>query len=163
MAQMGTWSVKRVLRLAAVVGILALLVWTLLSKPVLIHTHLLSKADHRSCGAYNEEGSGLTVLNPIRSRAAERMADAFLDDASHGRFSAAMSKGVSQMLRKEYLLPVAEWRLVNRSDLDGNITLFCRLEQRTPEPKNQNACVVAMVRMRHAGTRWQISSYGLSY
>jgi hypothetical protein len=37
--------------------------------PVLLHTHILTKADHKSCGGYSGEGTGITLLNPFRSRA----------------------------------------------------------------------------------------------
>src|SRR5580700_7813658 len=48
------------------------------ASPVLFHIHILSKSDYRSCGGYNEEGTGVTVLNPFRSRVPEQRADAFL-------------------------------------------------------------------------------------
>lgn len=43
---------------------------------------MVMKADYRSCGAYNEEGTGVILLNPFRLRGPENVADTLLQAAS---------------------------------------------------------------------------------
>jgi hypothetical protein len=125
--------------------------------PVLLHTHMLTKADYRSCGAFNEEGTGVILLNPFRFRAPEHVADTFLREASQGRCSSETTVPLCNTL-KTHPLPSAEWRLVNRQDLPGHaVKLFYR------DSKNQTACVMAMVHLAKTGVIWQVAAYGISY
>jgi hypothetical protein len=48
-----------------------------LTKPILVDTHMFARADDASCGAYHEEGTGLIIFNPLRSRTTELIANAF--------------------------------------------------------------------------------------
>jgi hypothetical protein len=53
-----------------------------LRKPVLLHTHHFMARDYRSCGGYNEQGTGITVLDPFRPLETEQAADAIFHPAS---------------------------------------------------------------------------------
>jgi hypothetical protein len=61
-----------------VVGLLLIGGLLIVFNPVLLHTHILTKDEYTSCGGYYEEVTGITLLNPFRSRAPERIADGFL-------------------------------------------------------------------------------------
>jgi hypothetical protein len=126
------------------------------SKPVLLHTHLLTKADYRSCGAYNEEGTGVTILNPLRSRVAERAADSFLLAASNGRCSPETSEGLCKAVTKRPL-PGTDWNLVYRRNLGSDVDVFYRLRRTSQE------CVIAEVKLKQTGGSWKIFGYGVSY
>ena len=127
-----------------------------LSKPVLLHTHLLTKEDYRSCGAYNEEGTGVTILNPLRSRIAARVADAFLRAASTGRCSPDTSEALCRFIEKGHRLPATEWRLVNQWNIGNETRLFYKLGGR-------QECVMAEVSLEKAVAGWKVSGYGISY
>lgn len=146
----------RRLAVAAIVCATAVVVWWFASTPVLLHTHILTKPDYRSWGAYNEEGTGVTILNPFRSRVAERVAEAFLRDASSGECSPEMSEGLCGAVKRRPL-PAADWRLVYRRNIGNDIYVFYRLRQASQQ------CVMAMVRLKQNGASWKISAYGLSY
>jgi hypothetical protein len=135
---------------------LAVLAWEISSKPVLLHTHVFTEADYRSCGAYNEEGTGTTILNPLRSLRPERAAERFLQAVSHSRCSAEMSEGVCKLVNT-HPLPAGRWRVAYIRKSGRDVDLFYRLVGASPE------CVMARVRVRQIGTRREISSYGLSY
>lgn len=122
----------------------------------LLHTHLLTKADYRSCGAYNEEGTGVTILNPLRSRAAERVADSFLRALSDGRCSPETNEGLCKAMAKRSL-PATDWRLVYRKNFGNEVDLFYRLERATQE------CVIAHVSLHKASADWKVDGYGISY
>jgi hypothetical protein len=140
-----------------IIAIVLLVGGVLLLGPVLVHTHMLNKPDYRSCGAFNEEGTGVILLNPFRLRAPEHVADTFLRAAARGGCSSETTVALCKTL-KTHPLPSTEWRLVNRQDLPGHaVKLFYR------DSKNQTACLMAMVHVAKAGVIWQVSGYGFSY
>lgn len=132
----------------------AVLVWWA-SIPVLLHTHLLTKADYRSCGAYNGEGTGVTILNPCRSRMAERVADAILRSASAGTCSAGTGEALCRFISNKPFL-AKEWRLVNRRDIGNEVHLFYKVGP-------QQECVMTTVHLKQTDAGWKISGYGVSY
>lgn len=150
-------------RLAVLLALLASAVgvWRLASKPVLVHTHILSKPDYRSCGAYNEEETGVTILNPFRARAPERVAEVFLRAASNAKCLPDMPEDFCRFVEKRPL-PATEWRLVNRRDSARMISLFYRLGWKSHELAKHDGCAIAEVDVERTGTGWQISRYGVS-
>ena len=98
------------LTLLLTLGILAYCVFLIASKPVLLHTHIFSGVDYRSCGGYNDEGTGVTILNPFRSRGAEHKADEFLRAAHKGRCLAEMNENWCSSIAK-HPLPASKWHL----------------------------------------------------
>jgi len=145
----------RRLAAALVVCAMAVVVWWFASKPVLLHTHLLTKADFRSCGAYNEEGTGVTILNPFRSRIAEGVADAFLRAASTGTCTPDTNEVLCGSMEGRRL-PGTEWRLVNQWNIGNRTRLFYQLGR-------QQECVIVGVSLEKAGTHWTVSGYGIRY
>jgi hypothetical protein len=123
--------------------------------PVLLHTHILAKADYQSCGAYNEEGTGVTLLNPFRFRAPERIADEFLRLASNGKCLPEVSEELCRFLAKRPL-PATNWHLAYRRDVGNNVDLFYRLG-------TEKGCAVANVGLERTGSSWKISRYGVSW
>jgi len=93
---------RKIIRLTLLLtlGILAYCALVIASKPVLLHTHIFSGVDYRSCGGYNDEGTGVTILNPFRSRAAEHKADEFLRAARNGRCLPEMNENWCSSMAK---------------------------------------------------------------
>jgi hypothetical protein len=151
-------------RMALLLGLCALagLIWGFASKPVLLHTHLLTKADYQSCGAYNEQGTGITVLNPFRSRIPERTADVFLRAASSGKCVPNLSEAHCKFVT-ERPLPATEWRLVNRWDSAKGVKLFYRLSGEWQKRGKNNGCVIAEVDLEFTGANWRVSGHGVSW
>jgi hypothetical protein len=134
----------------------------LMFSPVLVHTHRFTSPDYRSCGAYNEEGTGITVLNPFRSRTPERTGDDFLRAASAGSCPAAASAKLCSFLKTHPWPDLPKWRLVYRRDSSEDVTLFYRIGRHSQETMG-TGCVIAMVDVKTAGAAWQVSGYGISY
>src|SRR6266496_4200541 len=78
----------------------AFLVWALATKPVLLHTHVLGRADDRSCDTYNEAGTGIAILNPFRSRLPEETANVFMRAASKAKCSPGLSEALCGFVTK---------------------------------------------------------------
>ena len=123
---------------------LAVLVWMLGSRPVLL-----------------EVGTETTFLNPLRSRAPERIADAFLRAASKAGCSANVTEDLCRFVTKR-ALPATEWRLVNRLDSAKNIKLFYRLRGEWDKRADGNGCLIAQVHLERIGITWKLSGYGVS-
>jgi hypothetical protein len=155
-------SSYRRLTALAVLFALGIFTWKLASKPVLLHTHALTNKDSQFCGEYNEEATGITILNPIRSRFQERVADAFLRAASNGECSPDVSEALCRFVTAGHSVPAREWRLVNRRDSSGNITLFYRLIGASEELQRHNGCEVARVDLEQTDATWKIVGYGLT-
>jgi len=131
------------------------------TKPVLVHTHLFRNRDSRSCGGYNGEGTGTTILNPFRSRGPERMADAFLRAASKGICLPELDEEFCAFVTKRPV-PATQWQLVNRSDSRAASRLFFRLEGPWQQ-KGKNGCVIAEVHLEWNGAAWKPVGYGASW
>jgi hypothetical protein len=127
---MSTASRRKIIRLTLllILGILSCCVWIIASNPVLLHTHIFAKADYRSCGGYNDEGTGVTILNPFRSRAAEHKADEFLRAARNGQCLPEMNENWCSSMAK-YPLPASEWRLAYARARTNHLDLFYRLSK----------------------------------
>jgi len=156
-----TWSGKvqyfRLLMLLAL-SAMALITWGFASKPVLPHTHILTKDDRQECGAYNQEGTGVTILNPFRSRAPERIADRFLRAASNADCSPDLNEEFCKFVRKRPL-PAKGWRLVYRRDFPNDVRLYFRLRGQWQQP-GADPCWIAEVHLRRFGATWR--TFGLA-
>jgi hypothetical protein len=149
-------------RFAIALGVTALagITWRFTSGPVLLHTHAFEKVDYRSCGAYNDEGVGLTILNPFRSRAPERTADTFLRATSQAKCLPDINDEMCKFVIKRPL-PATEWRLVYRRDFGKGTWLYYRLNREAQ--KAYRPCAVAEVHLERTATSWNPTGYGLSY
>lgn len=145
---------------AALVGVCAIAVaaWWLRTKPVLFHSHLFATAEDRSCGDYNVSGTGVPVLNPLRSRYPERIAEAFLQAALSGKCLPEWKAGTCEFLRMHRPAQARAWRLVDRCESPADILLYYRLElMERAEPKH---CFSAHVHLQRVGTTWEIAGFG---
>ena len=139
--------------------VLGPLAWMLASKPVLFHSHLLSTADDRSCGEYQDKEPGIPILNPLRPRSPERFADEFLRAASKGECLPGLSEGMCRFVTRERL-PASAWRLVDRVDIAKAVYLFYRLESPELERRRRYGCLMAQVKLEQLADTWKISGYG---
>jgi hypothetical protein len=155
-------SYRRLVVLLATLS-LAVLVWAAASKPVLLHTHIWANIDDQLCGTYNEEGTGVTILNPFRSRFPEQTAEVFLRALSKTKCSPGLSERLCSFVMK-HPLPAPEWRLVNRWEWDSakHIRLFYRLGGKSQELAKHNGCAIAHVDLERTGGNWNISGYGVT-
>ena len=138
-------------------GVLAALLWALASGPVLFRSRTLATAEHRSCWEY--DGTGLLILNPFRSRAAERLADQFLRAASNAKCLPGWSEWECRAVVR-HPMPAIAWRLVNRLDSPRGTTLFYALEPRDAARRSAHRRWVATIELRHSGGSWKIFGFG---
>ena len=147
--------------MAVVLVVVAAGVLFLVFSPVIIHTHKFTPPDYLSCGAYNEEGTGITVLNPFRTRTPERAGDDLLRAAFVGSCPPTAIPQMCSTLKARPLPGIPKWRLVYRRDSSGDVTLFYRIGQHSQE--TGTGCVMAMVHLKAADAAWQVTGYGVSY
>ena len=129
----------------------AVVVWALASGPVLFHARMFETDDDRSCGRSPGAEMGAAVMNPLRSRSPERLADEFLMAASRGTCLPAWSERTCELVR-QHPIHAKAWRLANRLDTTDKVVLFYGL--RPPGP----ACYV--VTLDRSGTVWTVSGWG---
>lgn len=95
--------------------------------PMLVHLFADSSC---ACSDYDEETSGLTVLNPFRDRTPEASANAFFEDLKQGHCPAAafvLSASECAFLMEHRR--VSEWKLVNRQDKANQVSLYYKLTE----------------------------------
>jgi len=124
-------------------GVLAVLVLGMASKPVLL-----------------EVGTRTAILNPLRSRAPERTAEAFLSAASNAECSPDLSEDLCRFVKKRPL-SAREWRLVNRQDSAKDIKLYYRLGGDLDDRRKSGTCVIAQVHVERDGATWRTYGYGV--
>jgi len=139
---------------------LTVLIWWFGSSPVLLHTHIVSKSDYQLCGAYNEQTTGITILNPFRSRAPEHVAEVFMQAASRAQCSPDVSDALCRFV-VERPLPAKDWRLVNRQDYGNEVRLFYKLNGPW-QAKRSGGCLVAEVRLKRTSASWKTVGFGVS-
>ena len=132
------------------------------SRPVILHTHLLSDKNGRDCGEYNEPATGTTILNPFRSRAAETEAGRFLREASKGKCIPNLSAELCTFVSKKPL-PEGDWHLVNLWQSSAQTTLFFRLSGKVPQLLEHQGCGIVHVDLNGSGRNWKVVGYGMSY
>jgi hypothetical protein len=135
--------------------------------PVLLHTHIGKGADEHACGEYNEAATGITILNPLRSRDPEAVADVFLHAAAIGRCAPALKEPFCSFV-VQHPLPATEWRLVNRLEWQSirkvkKMRLFYRLEAVSPEiAAKHGGCAIAHVELERIDGTWKLSGFGIT-
>ncbi len=136
-----------------------LLVWRCADGPVLLHTHMFAGAGNPACGPLDEVATGVTILNPFRSRAPERVADRFLRAASNGNCSPDLNEAACKYLitHTVRVLLNTEWQLVYRWDSAERIDLIYRQERPRRDP-----CRVFTVSVKRAGAVWEVLGFGTS-
>src|ERR1051326_308825 len=145
-----------------IICVFASLVWMIVSGPVLLHTNALSKTNIDECGEYNEQATGLTVLNPLRSRFQERLADGFLKAASKGECSPNINAELFRFVTARHTLPARKWDLMNRRDDGGHTTLFYRLKDLSKKFTTYQRCTIAQVDIERTGTTWNVVGFGIT-
>lgn len=145
----------RMRRLVVLLSVVALLfaVWMLVAGPVLLRLNL-------DPGAL--QPPFLTLLNPLRDRGAERVADAYLRRLSTGQLAEARpyfgaNRETIELREPQY--PPLKWTVANRTDESGRVTLTYTVTRGGGYPGSSTAVVVVA---RHAG-EWRIATYNAGY
>jgi hypothetical protein len=126
-------------------------VWILRSGPILLHFRFPVPAQAPRCIDGEEYWGGTVVMNPARSRAPERSAQAFLLARSRGE----CPPGMSSYLCNKYPFPVAEWRLLYRQDTAREVDLYYRVRPRG----GPWGCGVIKLQMRRVSGIWQFGTF----
>jgi hypothetical protein len=115
-------KVRRVLPyVAAIIGVIVLYRFT---QPVLFHI-----PGDCVCSDYSDRVDGFTILNPIRSRTPERIADDFLADLRDGRASSyATPQLVSEVRSRSEGPRHLKWSLRYREDFGSKVLLYYGLD-----------------------------------
>jgi len=133
----------------------AVFVWQLGSRPVLFHSRLLATAADRSCGDYPNGGAGTPILNPFRSSAPERVADAFLRAASSAQCLPELGERTCKFLA-QHPFQAHSWRPVDRYDSGEYVmVIYAAYFQR-----GRNGCSLFSVQLRRNGATWKVSGFG---
>lgn len=136
--------------------ILAALIWGAHAGPALFHTHVLAGSEQ--CGAFTEQMTGLTILNPFRWRAPEQAADDFLREVSSGvcgsRYLGAWDRETCRSVVSQRPVRPTEWRLVYRVDLDPRWRFDFFYRQVRPKPDHCRPIVVSLDRF---SSTWRVA------
>ena len=130
----------------------------ILSKPVLLHTHRFMRRDYRPCGGYNEQGTGITVLNPFRSREVEHVADAIFYRLAKADCPAEMSANDCKNIALRNLAP-KKWKIAYRMDSGNDVDLFYSW----PTEGVATDCRIVEMLMTQQGKNWRVTRYGVSW
>ena len=147
----------RVLLIVVSLGV-AFGTWLLLSKPVLLHTHRFALRDYRPCGGYNEQGTGITLLNPFRSREAEHVADRVFRRLANAECPTEMSADYCKSIALRNLAP-RKWKIVYRTDSVNDIDLFFSW----PPQRAPTGCRIIEMLLTRRDTNWKVLRYGVSW
>ncbi len=150
----------RILAPLLVLSALAVLVWWLASRPVLFHSRLLATAEDRACGDYSNGETGVPVLNPFRSRAPERAADALLRAVSKGQCLPDWNERTCRFVT-QHPLPFQSWRPVDRYDSGGYVMVIYGLYSQEQAKRGRNGCWAFSVQLQRTGASWKVSRFGL--
>ena len=113
--------------------VLTTLAWLFRQDPMLLHVLADSSC---ACSDYDEEVSGMTVLNPFRDRLPEISAKAFLEDIKQGRcpvMASDVTPAECGFLMKHRR--VSEWKLISRRDKPRHRSLYYKLTKLGSEPR----------------------------
>jgi len=155
----GVKLVRAIFRIGLMVGltltILAVsLFWRKHAGMVLLHAFY---DPFCACGDYSEEVGGINVLNPLRDRQPERVAEQFFQDASQGKCSGRYSTDLCQYFQGE--APAKGWKLANAVAKDDGIDLFYKLDS-SRDPPNKSWTGEGCVHVSRIAAGWRVSSYG---
>jgi hypothetical protein len=121
----------------------------------IILLHVFADTDC-ACGDYQEEVSGINVLNPLRDRQPEKAAETFFQEAIQGRCSVHYDADLCQYF--EHVAPVKAWKLVNARAKDNGIDLFYKLDSSRDLP-NKAWTGEGYVHVSRVAGDWRVSSY----
>jgi len=124
--------------------------------PVLLH--LFADTDC-ACGDYQQELSGIVLLNPLRDRTPERNVDSFFTELREGRCAPSTAGNTS--LDCSYALDghrVSEWRLAYRRDNGDTVELYYKLTSLGAEPKF-SLTGEGLVKAQHTKDAWHVTYY----
>jgi hypothetical protein len=154
-------------RKMAMVGLLLVLVAVLTalftkSRPVILRTTLFAEDEIRACGAYNKTAAATVLFNPFRDRAAETVAEAFVEGWAKGSCAQSLAPNACEFLSR-HPLPSSAWRLRNRIDSEGSTTLLYRVSGESAQLTAHSRCAVATVTAVPNGSTWKVTGFGLTY
>ena len=152
----------RGLLLVALLPIAVAGAWTRRSRPVWLE--LLHETDC-ACGDFHEEVTGYTLLNPFRDRTPERAVDSFFEQLKTGKCGENVYAGVCQYATEE-VRPVLRWKLMNRKDSAGRISLYYRLKGKSQPDRSLVADDIwgeGLVEVQANGNTLKITGYGAYY
>jgi len=102
-----------------------------------------------------------SILNPLRDRSPERAADEVLEALRRGRYDEGADKLAeppaqrATIVQQEREHPLRAWKLIDREDTEGAVTLFYRRAW-----GDDSECDAPLwVSLRRRGDRWGITSF----
>ena len=135
---------------AAVAGVL-LLVYLLRHTPVFLHVFADSGC---ACGEYHGEVTGLVVFNPLRDRTPEKTAAHFLAELRAGKCTDDPS-----FCHYAFEHNVSEWRLTNRRDDAGTVSLYYKLTKKDVIDPQYRLTGAGLVKVAKAHNNWTVTYY----
>ena len=139
---------------------LAALVWWLASRPVLFHSRLLATAADRACADYSNGETGIPILNPFRSRAPERAADAIVRAVSKAQCLPDWNERTCKYLTR-LPLRAESWRPVDRYDSGEYVMVIFGLYTQEQARRGRNGCLAVSVQVQRTGATWRFSGFSL--
>lgn len=111
------------------------------------------------------QSPSFAVMNPLRDKAPERVANEVLSDLQRGDASGALRRidgarsEIAHIEAKERAYPLRRWKLVNRRDAEQQVTLFFRTARGASE--RFDAPLTMTVQRR--GGRWAVTEFDPIY
>jgi hypothetical protein len=136
--------------------------WTHRSRPVLFE---LLHETNCACGNFHEEISGLTWLNPFRERSPEYAADHFFEELEKKNCPDNTTEGICHYALEE-VRPVIKWKLRNRKESVGRVSLYYSLRGRYRPDHDlypHDSWGEGMVEVQRSGDKWRVTGYGAYY
>jgi hypothetical protein len=156
---------RRVRWVLIALAFLLIVVAVAFAHPRLSNSSLQLFADTNcACGDYQEDLSGIVILNPFRDRAPEDSATRFLSDLKNSKCAATDPALCTYALHTAR--PVLDWKLVNRRDTSELTSLFYRLKGKYREGTDLtpgDAWGEAMLQVQHRDARLQVVSFDVYY
>ena len=167
---LGVYSVgdmrKRVRVVALVLTIICLVALAIAARPHFSRNAIQLFAERNcACGEFHEEVTGLIVLNPLRERTPEMIAARFLSDLKDGKCAATVPPLVCQQGLTNSR-PVLDWKLRNRSDANGKVSLFYYVKgkyRNDVDTYPHDAWGEGIVQVEQMGNSWKVYGYGAYY
>lgn len=141
------WASRMAVLVVCIIGVSAIS-----NRPVLVH--VFAEWDC-ACGDFHDKVTGIAILNPLRDRHPEQVADAFLKglQANHCEADDEIC---------EYALPrhrISDWRLVNRADNADTVKLYFQLTKYGTSGPGFSLSGEGMILLVKGTTGWQVTNY----
>lgn len=154
------WKRAVIVALLSIVTVFSLMAYARRQNPMLLHLFADSSC---TCSDYDEEVTGLTLLNPFRDRLPEAGANVFLEEIKQGRcpiMASNLSDDACAWLVDHRR--VSEWKLISRQDHPQRASLYYKLTKFGAGPRYR-LTGVGLVEVVETNGNWKASVFDAQF